>query len=161
MTKEQLKKIYNLYGRSIRNYIYYRSGNIDISDDITQETFIKVWEKQFEYDEQKNKSLLYKIANNLFIDYVRKNKIKTEYLDELKFKFKNDIEASEENDVLMKKCEKALADLTEKEKIVFLMSRKDQLKYKDIADRLGVSIKTVERRMSQALKKMRVNKYEK
>ena len=161
MTKDQLKNIYNLYGSSIRNYLYYRSGNTDIADDITQETFIRVWEKQINYNEQKNRSLLYKIANNLFIDYVRKNKLETDYLEQLKFTYKNNIDADEENDILLKKCEKALADLTEKERTVFLMSRKDQLKYKEIAERLGITVKAVEKQMSGALKKLRVNIYEK
>ena len=156
MTEEQFKNIYNQYGRAIRNFIYYRSGDTEISDDITQETFIKVWEKQFVYDVKKTKSLLYKIASGLFIDHIRKNKIGTEYIQELKFNLKNDVESSEENELLLQKCEKALANLSEKERVVFLLSRKDELKYREIAERLNISVKAVEKRMSQALKKLRV-----
>ena len=156
MTEEQFKNIYNQYGRAIRNFIYYRSGDTEISDDITQETFIKVWEKQFVYDAKKTKSLLYKIASGLFIDHIRKNKIGTEYIQELKLNLKNDVESSEENELLLQKCEKALANLSEKERVVFLFSRKDELKYREIAERLNISVKAVEKRMSQALKKLRV-----
>ncbi len=156
MTEEQFKNIYNQYGRAIRNFIYYRSGDTEISDDITQETFIKVWEKQFVYDEKKTKSLLYKIANGLFIDHIRKNKIGSEYIQELRFHLKNNVESSEENELLLQKCEKALANLSEKERVVFLFSRKDELKYREIAERLNISVKAVEKRMSQALKKLRV-----
>lgn len=156
MTEEQFKHIYSQYGRAIREYIYYRSGDTNISDDITQETFIKVWEKEFVYDEQKTKSLLYKIANGLFIDHIRKNKIGNEYIQELKLKLKNDVGSNEENEILRQKCEKALSNLSEKERVVFLMNRKDELKYREIAARLNISVKAVEKRMSQALKKLKV-----
>lgn len=155
MTKEQLKHIYDQYGIAIRNYVYYRSGDATISDDITQETFIKVWEKQFIYDIKKTKSLLYKIANGLFIDHVRKNKIETEYVEELKFKIKTEVQQSDDNEILLLKCQKALTSLSAKERIVFLMSRKDELKYREIAERLSISVKAVEKRMSLALKKLR------
>jgi RNA polymerase sigma-70 factor (ECF subfamily) len=156
LTEEQFKYIYSQYGHAIREYIYYRSGDTSISDDITQETFIKVWEKQFIYDAKKTKSLLYKIANGLFIDHIRKNKIVSEYIQQLKFNLKNDVDASEENEILLQKCEKALANLSEKERVVFLMNRKDELKYREIAERLNISVKAVEKRMSQALKKLKV-----
>jgi len=156
LTEEQFKYIYSQYGRAIRDYIYYRSGDTNISDDITQETFIKVWEKQFVYDEKKTKSLLYKIANGLFIDHIRKIKIGSEYIQELKLKLKDNVESSEENEILRQKCEKALANLSEKERLVFLMNRKDELKYREIAERLNLSVKAVEKRMSKALKKLKV-----
>jgi len=78
LTEEQFKYIYSQYGHAIREYIYYRSGDINISDDITQDTFIKVWEKKIVYDEKKTKSLLYKISNGLFIDHIRKIKVGNE-----------------------------------------------------------------------------------
>ena len=154
MTKEQFKYLYQQYGRAIRNYIYYRSGNTTIADDITQETFMKVWEKKFKFDKKKTKSLLYKISGGLFLDYVRKNKYEADYIQELKFKLKNTTENTEDNELLRRKCEIALKDLTEKERTVFLLSKKDELKYKEIAEYLNISIKAVEKRMSSALKKM-------
>jgi RNA polymerase sigma-70 factor (ECF subfamily) len=52
---------------------------------------------------------------------------------------------------LQKKYEKAISNLPEKQRIVFLMSRHDELKYGEIAERLDLSVKAVEKRMSQAL----------
>jgi len=59
------------------------------------------------------------------------------------------------DEALKEKCEAALLKLSEKERIVFLMSRKDDLKYREIAERLNLSEKAIEKRMSQALKKLR------
>lgn len=155
MTSQQFKNIYQQYGRAIRNYVYYRSGNTAVADDIVQETFIKVWEKDLHFEPTKIKSLLYKIANNLFIDYVRRHKIETDYVENLKFTLKSHVEQTTDHEIYRQKCEKALKDLTEKERTVFLMSRKDQLKYHEIAECLNISTKAVEKRMKNALLKLK------
>jgi len=90
LTREELKILFDQYGRAITNYIYYRSGDSDLSEDVTQETFIRVWEKGFSYHPVKTKSLLYKIAGGLFIDHIRKNKIEVEYLDAFVFKLNSE-----------------------------------------------------------------------
>ena len=155
MTKKQFKYIYDQHGRAIRNYVYYRAGDMAVADDIVQETFIKVWEKQFKYEPTKTKALLYKIATGLFLDYIRRHKMETDYMTELKFSLKSHVENTNDHDVYRQKCEKALKDLTEKERTVFLMSRKDEFKYHEIAECLNISIKAVEKRMRNALQKLK------
>ncbi len=152
LTKEEFKLLYIKYFDSIRNYIYYRSGDTEIAVDIAQETFMKIWQKQYKYHEKKSKSLLYKIAKGLFVDFFRRQKIKTEYLQELKFNLKNkDSENYVEYLCLKNNYEKSLARLPEKQRIVFLMSRKDELRYDEIAERLNISKKAIEKRMSLAI----------
>jgi RNA polymerase sigma-70 factor (ECF subfamily) len=51
----------------------------------------------------------------------------------------------------MVKLKKVIADLPEKQREVFLLSRIDKKKYSEISDMLGISVKAVEKRMSQAL----------
>ena len=155
LTKEQFKYLYEKHGRAIRNYLYYRSGDGAVADDITQEMFLKVWEKQFKYEPEKIKSLLYKIAGELFLNYIRRNKFEADYVDELKFRLKDSTEKTIDNKMLLQKCENALKKLTKKERTVFLMSRKDELKYTEIAEYLNISIKAVEKRMTNALKKLK------
>jgi len=158
LTKEQFKNLYQQYGGAIRNYLYYRSGSTAIADDLTQETFIKIWEKQFKYD-SKIKGLLYKIAGGLFLDYVRRHKLETEYIEEWKFKLKTTTEGdTSEQQQIQQKCEAALKILTEKERTVFLMNKKDGLTYRDIAECLNISMKAVEKRMGKALKKLKSNR---
>jgi len=152
LTRKDFKHIYDSYFDAIRNYIYYRSGNAENATDIAQETFIKVWEKQFKYDSKTTKSLLYKISSGIFIDKIRKQKTESEFLKEIKFSFvEGEFEDKIEQEELKQKYEKILANLPEKQRLVFLMSRKDKLKYKEIAERLAISQKAVEKRMSLAL----------
>ena len=155
LNKQEFKHIYDSHIKEIRNYIYYRSGNEIIADDITQETFIKVWEKQFKYEPEKTKSLLYKIANSLFLDFIRKEKYEADYIEDFRFKIIESYKDENYNDIYKQRCETALKVLTEKERTVFLMNRMEGIKYKEIADCLDLSVKAVEKRMSTALKKIK------
>ena len=101
MTAEEFKNLYNHYFDSIRNYIYYRSGNKDLASDISQETFIKVWKKRSEIKKENIKALLYKISRDEFVSWIRKEKLKKEYVEQ-SFKF----EIEENNDDLHKKIRK-------------------------------------------------------
>ncbi len=152
MTKAEFKIIYDLYFDNIRRYIYYRSGNEELAADIAQEAFIKVWENQFDYQPNKTKSLLYKIALDNYITHFRKGKVEAKYLNEVKL---GSAEGSEDNSLeykeLKSRYEKILAKLPEKQREVFLMSRLEELTYKEIAERLEIGVKAVEKRMSLAL----------
>ena len=152
MTHTEFKNLFDIHFDTIRNYIYYRSGDPEIATDIAQETFMRVWEKQIKIEEKKIKGLLYKIARDLFISNYRRQKIVLQF----KLNLKPDIVDHSPEDQLQfeelkEKYETALAKLPEKQRTVFLMSRMEQLKYREIADILGISVKAVEKRMKHAL----------
>ena len=152
MTHTEFKNLFDIHFDTIRNYIYYRSGDPEIATDIAQETFMRVWEKQIKIEEKKIKGLLYKIARDLFISNYRRQKIVLQF----KLNLKPDIVDHSPEDQLQfeelkAKYETALANLPEKQRTVFLMSRMEQLKYREIADILDISVKAVEKRMKHAL----------
>ena len=156
MTQTQFKEIFDKHFDDVRNYIYYRSGDTALATDVAQETFIKLWEKQFDIRPNKIKGLLYKISGNLFVNDYRKQKTvmnfklsrqpeKMEITPEDEFQF-NELQNS---------YSIALSNLPEKQRVVFMMSRMEELKYHEIAERLEISVKAVEKRMKHALEFLR------
>ena len=156
MTQEDFKYCFDKYFDPIRNYIYYRSGDSDLSTDIAQEVFLKLWEKQIEFEENRTKGLLYKIASDHFISSIRRNKVADKYIQSLQFNFKEQSpEETLQYNELKSNYETTLANLPEKQRSVFLMSRMEDMTYKEIAERLDLSVKAVEKRMSIALAELK------
>jgi RNA polymerase sigma-70 factor (family 1) len=152
LIREDFKKLFSTYFEDVRRYVLYRCGDGDVATDITQDVFMRIWEKQLDVNLKTAKGLLYKIANDLYITQYRKRKIA--------FNFYNTWQPPEKSltpedtmnyNELKIAYEEALKTMPEKQRIVFLMNRIDELKYKEIADNLGLSVKAVEKRMSQAL----------
>jgi len=156
VTREQFKILFDLYFEDIRRYLYYRSGDTTVSTDLAQDTFLRVWEKQMDLQADKDTGLLYKIAGDLFVSYTRREKLRREAPDKIRFE-QRDSSPEEEMQYreLQEKYEKVLMKLPENQRITFLMSRTEELSYQEIATRLSISVKAVEKRMSAALSRLR------
>ena len=158
MTTQEFKQLFDRYFDAIRNYIYYRSGDKEQSTDIAQDVFLKFWEKQEEYRPKENAGLLYKMASDLFVSRYRRQQIEQKYLSGIEFEIK-DVSPEEQlqYEELKRNYEWVLAQMPEKQRVVFLMSRTEGLKYYEIAERLGLSVKAVEKRMTSALGMLKEN----
>lgn len=156
MKKEEFKRIYNDYFDAVRSYIFYRCGDTELATDIAQEVFLKLWEKQKKVDIKKVKGLVYKMAGDLFITKYRRKVLELNYSNTLQI---NNMEQTPEDQLQFKELkiryEQALKELPEKQRTVFLMSRLEELKYHEIAERLEISVKAVEKRMKNALAELR------
>lgn len=156
MTKEQFKILFDLYFDDIRRYLYYRCGDTTVSTDLAQDTFMRVWEKQMDLQPEKDTGLLYKIAGDLFVSHMRREKLRREAPGEIHFEQRD---SSPEDELqfgeLKEKYEKVLMKLPENQRVAFLMSRTEELTYQEIATRLSISVKAVEKRMSGALSRLR------
>lgn len=158
MTPQEFRILFDQHFDPIRNYIYYRSGDADLSTDIVQDVFMRLWEKKIDFKLKENVGLLYKMANNEFVSLYRRKKLELNYSKTITFKLdgispENEMEYKE----LQQMYEEALTKLTDQQRVVFLMSRKDGLKYHEIAERLGISVKAVEKRMKHALDYFKLN----
>lgn len=156
MTKEQFKNLFDLYFEDIRRYLYYRCGDTALSTDLAQDTFMRIWEKQMDVLPDKDTGLLYKIANDLFLSHHRRERVRRAAPGEIRFEQQGQSPEEElQFRELQKKYERVLTRLPENQRIVFLMSRSEELTYQEIASRLSLSVKAVEKRMSGALARLR------
>lgn len=146
-----------MYFEDVRRYVFYRSGNEELATDIAQDTFMRIWEKQIEIQPKTIKGLLFKIASDLFISRYRHEKVAFNFFNNFQPNEKSLTPEDELNyNELKNAYEAALKSMPEKQRVVFLMSRIEELKYKEIADQLGLSVKAIEKRMSQALDHLRI-----
>ncbi len=156
MKKEEFKTLFDAYFESVRRYILYRSGNEELATDIAQDTFLRIWEKQMIVDPKTGKSLLLKIAGDLLITQYRREKVAFNFFNTFQPANRSNTPEDELNfQELKKSYERALESIPEKQRAVFLMNRVDELKYKEIADQLELSVKSIEKRMGQALEHLR------
>ena len=144
--------IFNQWYEPIRNFIYYKSGDIKLAEDLAQDTFLKIWEKKDNIKQDTIKSFLYTVANNLMMNRFDHQKVLFKFSNSYK---NENIAVPADYELELKefdeKLQKALMELDEKKRTVFLMNRIDEMTYKQIAENLGMSIKAIEKRMEKAL----------
>lgn len=153
---DAFKVLFDTYFTQVRNFVYYKTSDSAVAEDITQEAFVKVWENKNKVNPETAKSYLYTIAGNLSINHLKKQNVIYKFLN-------RKINTTEKETPLYileekefdERLQKALSALPEKQRVVFLMNRIDDLKYTEIAERLEISVKAVEKRMSNALKTLK------
>lgn len=144
------------HSKLLHNFIYYKCGNFDMANDLVQDSFLKFWNNCHKIIPGKAKAFLFTIANNLFLNEYSKTKVVLNFKSTLPKNITNESpEFILEEKEFGVKLQKAIAGLTEAQRIAFLMNRIDGKKYKEIAEILGISVKAVEKRIHNALVSLR------
>ncbi len=152
MTKEEFKVLFDTYFDSVRSYLFYRGADKELATDLAQDVFMRIWEKQSAIESKGVKGLLYKIAGDMFISRYRRETLELNYRNALKFDGHDSTPEDQfQYNELKANYAKALARLSEKQRTVFLMARMEGMKYREIAERLNISVKAVEKRISIVL----------
>ncbi len=150
------RSIFDQYYESIRSFAYYKTGDVDLADDIVQEVFLKLWTNRQGVKDDTIKSLLYTIASNTIKNHFKHQKVVYSFQQQDQSNETSDeADSNLRQEELNRKLQDALAEIPEKSREVFLMNRIEGLTYSDIADRLGLSVKAIEKRMSEALSILR------
>lgn len=145
------------HAKALRNYLYYKFGNEDQAEDITQEAFIKLWQNCADVPIEKAKSYVYTIANNASLNVIAHQKVVLNYAKSSPNKDSTN-ESPEfllEEDQFKTKLLSAIQNLNETQRVAFLMHRIDGKKYAEIAEALDISVKAVEKRIHMALVELR------
>jgi RNA polymerase sigma-70 factor (family 1) len=156
LRRDEFKDFFEIYFDPVRSYIYYKCGDADLATDVAQDVFVTVWGKQFDIHDSRIKGLLFKMAKEMFISRYRRIIVERRYVESIRFDYEElPADTNLEYNEMKVRYEVALAKLPTTQREVFLMSRNEQLKYSEIAERLEISVKAVEKRMSGALAQLR------
>jgi RNA polymerase sigma-70 factor (ECF subfamily) len=138
--------------------LQYTKDN-DTAREITQEAFISLWEKRESIDLSKPvKTYLSTTVRNKCLNWLRDNKKFNKEILNMEGLLSNKTYVQPDRLVeaeIRDKIERAIEELPVKCKEIFVLNRHENLKYKEIAIRLEISVKTVETQMSKALQHMR------
>lgn len=151
-----LIEIYKGLYNDLCHYAYTIIKNDVACHDIVQEVFINIFQKDSLKNIESIKPYLYRAVYNSALNYIRNeqksSERKTEYLYQ-----NSQLENNEESDIekIYAKISDVLNELPDTCRTVFLYAKKDNLKYREIAEKMGISIKTVEAHMSLAFKKIK------
>lgn len=154
--EQTFKSLFMQHLGGLQRFLYYKTGDTSIAEDMAQEAFVRLWKNCAKVSVEKAKSYLFTTANRLFLDHAKHEKVV------LKFQQQNRVKTTTEHPEFLleeqefkQKLETAISSLTDAQREVFLMNRIDRLKYREIAEQLGISQKAVEKRMHKALLTLR------
>ena len=134
--------------------------DVDAAEEIVQDLFVRFWEQRDTKEITTSiRAYFYTSVRNACLNQIKHLKIKEKYKQEqereLTFNTTHDQQDLEINE-LDQKIHQAINDLPEGRRKIFILSRFEGLKYQEIADKLNISIKTVENQMGEALKFLRI-----
>lgn len=129
----------------------------DETEDVVQQVFVSLWEKRTQLDIHTSiRAVLYKSVQNACLNKIKHLKVRNAYAEDWKVTtVHEDASDSVQVNELNERIQLAMENMPEQCGRIFKMSRFEQLRYQEIADQLGLSVKTVENQMGKALKIIR------
>jgi RNA polymerase sigma-70 factor, ECF subfamily len=153
------EQVFRLYYERLCNYANTLVRDMDEAEEVVQSMFLKLWEKREALAISSSlKSYLYRAVHNTCLNRVKHEQVKREYASQnagqLQQNFSQASDLAIQNE-LEGRIAEAIEGLPEQCRAVFKLSRFEDLKYSEIAEHLGISVKTVENQMGKALRVLR------
>ncbi len=150
--KEKFSQLFDKHYKRLFKYAFKVLSEKEMSEELVQETFIKLWDtfENIKGDDRSIESYLIKTLKNKIIDHHRKKQTKKKHLNLYKLNTVF-ITAMDNQWELQKEIESIYASLPQKTAEIFKLSRNKGLTYPEIASVKNISIKTVESHISKAL----------
>jgi RNA polymerase sigma-70 factor, ECF subfamily len=155
--------VYKTHFKSMCFYSGLFGINLEQAKEIVQFTFVKFWEVRYTLKAQGPvENYLYHLLKNNCIDYLRYRKVHQAYMEPASENISEKFLIEEDNshmaliyEQLEQKFLQTIHNFPPQMKEVFVLSRIEQLKYREIAEKLNISVKTVEIHISRALTRLR------
>ncbi len=155
------EKIFKIYYKPLCHYAYSFLNDGAEAEEVVQNTFVKIWERRTTIQVQTSvKAYIYSMVRNSCLNVIKHEKVKQEFAQDHQYvseKARPVVEEKMISNDLESKIYEAMRALPEQCRLVFQLSRFEELKYQEIADQLEISVKTVENQMGKALKTMRLH----
>ena len=149
----EIENLYERYAGDVRRFALYLCGDAVMADEITSDTFVRVWMADGPIRQPTVKSYLFAIARNAYIDLLRRSARHTE-LDEnmpdTRISAQTQLEQSAEVQAVLA----ALQQLPEMDRTVLLMRALDEMPYEEIAETLGIPVVTAKVKVHRARLKL-------
>jgi len=149
-------ELFETHSKDLFDFLYYKYGADNNPHDMVQEAFIKLWNNCHKVVFKKARAFLFIVANNQMLSELAKKKTALTFA-----KVKPKAYSTETPEYILEGKEygenlaKAISELTEEQRVAFLLNRIEGKKHLEIADILGISRKAVEKRIYTALGKLR------
>ncbi|RPD41178.1 RNA polymerase sigma-70 factor [Chitinophaga barathri] len=151
--KEAFTTIYHSFAPGLLSYATTICGSQEQAKDIIQDVFVVCWEKRKQITADQLDRWLIKVTKNMSVKAFRRNVLTAGYLTDGSLEMADEI--PEDNTPYLEEALKIVNALPPERKKIFLLSRIHQKSYREIAEELGISVKTVENQISSALKHIR------
>lgn len=124
------------------------------AENITQDVFTMLWEKRDFISHIDNmNAYLFRLVRNKCLDYLKHKVFEQRYAESVQLAYEADVPEDHDTEILIRA---AINSLPKRCRDIFLLSRVEGLKYREISEQLGISVNTVESQMGIALKKLRM-----
>lgn len=156
---EKVELLFRKYYAPLCKSLYRMLRDATFAEDIVQEVFIKVWEKRESLEmNEAMQAYLYRSCYNAALNFLKTQKQSTD-IDSLEIPVAGGETAEKTLNLHETEAQirKAIEALPPKTQMVFTLSRFEELSYKEIAERLDISVKSVEKHMGIALQRLREN----
>ncbi|MEX0686742.1 MAG: RNA polymerase sigma-70 factor [Balneolales bacterium] len=154
--RDAFKDIYRKYNANLCEFAFWMVNNREDAEDLVHEVFLNIWENRHTWEATDNvRSYLYRSVKNKSLNYLRHQSVVKKWEDMSK-SIESASPASPEDNLLenelKERIHSAINSLPERRRKIFLLNRNHKLRYKDIAELLDISYKTVETQISRSLK---------
>lgn len=158
-SESAFEMLFRTYYRPLCQYAYSFLNDRDEAEEVVQSAFINIWDKRSQVEIQSSvKAYLYRVVRNSCLNVIKHEKVKQQHVAHEMVHAESTYEGVSQS-VISSELEERIADamkaLPEQCRLVFQLSRFEELKYSEIADQLNISVKTVENQIGKALKIMR------
>lgn len=154
------EQVFKTYYKNLHAYALTILKDEANAEEMVQQVFFKLWDRADHLNLSGSiAAYLYRAVHNECLNYIKHLKVRSNHQLHVVHRMKNEVDHGPTklmSGELEAKYREALNDLPEQCRTIFQLSRFEELKYREIADRLNISVKTVENQMGKALKILRV-----